>query len=46
MKTLIIGALQRALQPVWVRGEHVLHEGAKHEELYVKVQHPISEITS
>lgn len=44
MEPLIIGALQHALQPVWLRGEHVRHEGAKCEELYVKVQHPISEI--
>lgn len=34
------------LQPAWLRGEHMLPEGAECEELYMKVQHPISEITS
>lgn len=46
MEPLIIGVLQPALQPAWLRGEPVLPEGAKCEELCKKVQHPISEITS
>jgi len=46
MEPLIIGVLQPALQRAWLRGELVPPEGAKHEELCMKVQHPISEITS
>lgn len=46
MEPPVTGVLQPVAQPAWLRGELVLPEGAKCEELRMKVQHPISEIAS